>query len=124
MIPLFPFLSLLLCLIVASSEELPVIKDSQAVQYVGKNVEVRGLVVSVTISPLGTACISFGREFPDQTFAGFIAAGSKMTTDLRIAMLQGKIIGITGTIELYQGKPQIEVAATDQIKGLDSQIEQ
>ena len=123
MIPLFPFLSLLLCLIVASSEELPVIKDSQAVQYVGKNVEVRGLVVSVTISPLGTACISFGREFPDQTFAGFIAAGSKMTTDLRIAMLQGKIVGITGTIELYQGKPQIEVTATDQIKGLNSQIE-
>ena len=116
MLPLFPFLSLLLCLIVASADELPVIKDSQAVQYVGKNVEVRGLVVSVTISPLGTACISFGREFPDQTFAGFIAAGSKMTTDLRIAMLQGKIIGITGKIELHQGKPEIKVTSTDQIK--------
>ena len=124
MIPLFPFLSLLLCLIVASADELPVIKDSQAVQYVGKNVEVRGLVVSVTISPLGTACISFGREYPDQTFAGFIAVDSKIVTGQRIATLQGKIIGITGTIELYQGKPQIEVAATDQIKGLDSQIEQ
>jgi DNA/RNA endonuclease YhcR with UshA esterase domain len=24
-------------------------------------------------------------------------------------MLQGKIIGITGTIELYQGKPEIKV---------------
>ena len=124
MLPLFPFLSLLLCLIVASADELPVIKDSQAVQYVGKNVEVRGLVVSVTISPLGTACISFGREFPDQTFAGFIAAGSKMTTDLRIAMLQGKIIGITGIIELYQGKPQIEVTSGDQIKGLNFQLAQ
>jgi DNA/RNA endonuclease YhcR with UshA esterase domain len=104
--------------------ELPVIKDSEAVQYVSKNVEVRGLVVSVTTSPLGTACISFGREFPDQTFAGFIAAGSKMTTDLRIATLQGKIIGITGIIELYQGKPQIEVTATDQIKGLNFQLAQ
>ena len=97
------------------------IKDSEAVQYVGKNVEVRGLVVSVTTSPLGTACISFGREFPDQTFAGFIAAGSKMETDQRIAMLQGKIISIIGIIELYQGKPEIEVTSTDQIKGLDSQ---
>ena len=124
MLPLFPFLSLLLCLIVASADELPVIKDSQAVQYVGKNVEVRGLVVSVTISPLGTACISFGREFPDQTFAGFIAAGSKMTTDLRIDTLQGKVIGIIGTIELHEGKPEIEVTATDQIKGLDSQLAQ
>src|ERR1700736_2833021 len=122
--PFFAILGLLLCFMPAQADELPVIKDSEAVQYIGKNVEVRGLVVSVTTSPLGTACISFGREFPDQTFAGFIAAGSKMTTDLRIATLQGKIVGITGTIELYQGKPQIEVTATDQIKGLNSQIEQ
>jgi hypothetical protein len=55
----------------------PVIKDSEAVQYVGKKVEVRGFVVSVTTSPLGTAFINFGREYPNQTFAGFIAAGSK-----------------------------------------------
>jgi hypothetical protein len=122
--PLLAIFSLLLCLIAARADELPVIKDSEAVQYLGKNVEVRGLVVSVTISPLGTACISFGREYPDQTFAGFIAAGSKMETDQRIAMLQGKIIGITGTIELYQGKPEIEVTSTDQIKGLDSQLVQ
>ncbi len=119
--PLLAIFSLLLCLVAARADELPVIKDSEAVQYLGKNVEVRGLVVSVTISPLGTACISFGREYPDQTFAGFIAAGSKMETDRRIAMLQGKIIGIIGIIELYQGKPEIEVTSTDQIKGLDSQ---
>ena len=117
----FAILGLLLCFIPAQADELPVIKDSEAVQYVGKNVEVRGLVVSVTTSPLGTAFINFGREFPDQTFAGFIAAGSKMGTDQRIAMLQGKIIGIMGIVELYQGKPEIEVTSTDQIKGLDSQ---
>jgi hypothetical protein len=68
---------LLLLIAAASADELPVIKDSEALQYVGKSVEVRGLVVSVTVSPLGTACISFGREYPDQTFAGFIAVGSK-----------------------------------------------
>jgi RecJ-like exonuclease len=119
--PFVAILGLLLCVIPAQADELPVIKDSEAVQYVGKNVEVRGLVVSVTISPLGTAFINFGREYPDQTFAGFIAAGSKMGTDQRIAMLQGRIIGIIGIIELYQGKPEIEVTSTDQIKGLDSQ---
>jgi RecJ-like exonuclease len=124
MLPLFPFFILLLCLIVAHANELPVIKDSEAVQYVGKNVEVRGLVVSVTTSPLGTAFINFGREYPNQTFAGFISAGSKMASDQRIAMLQGKIIGIIGTIELHEGKPEIEVTATDQIKGLDSKVVQ
>ena len=122
--PFFAILGLLLCLIGARADELPVIKDSEAVQYVGKNVEVRGLVVSVTTSPLGTACISFGREYPDQTFAAFIAVGSKMETDQRIATLQGKIIGITGTIELHQGKPEIKVTSGDQIKGLNSHLVQ
>jgi hypothetical protein len=96
--------------------DLPVIKDSDAIHYVGKNVEVRGPVVSVTSSPLGTAFICFGRDYPNQTFAGFIAAGSKIATDSHIATLQGKIIGISGTIELHQGKPEIKVMFTYQIK--------
>ena len=122
--PVFAILCLLLCVTTIRADELPVIKDSEAVEYVGKNVEVRGLVVSVTISPLGTACISFGREYPDQTFAGFIAAGSKMAADHRVAALQGKIIGITGIIELYEGKPEIKVTSADQFKNLDTQVAQ
>src|SRR5215831_10368862 len=114
-------LGLLLCLIATRAQELPVIKDSEAIQYVGKSVEVRGFVVSVTTSPLGTTLINFGRDYPNQTFAGFISAGSKIATDQRIATLQGKTIGITGTIELYQGKPEIEVTSIAQIKGADSQ---
>ena len=100
---------------------LPVIKDSEAIQYIGKNVEVRGFVVSVTTSALGTGLINFGRDYPNQTFAGFIAAGSKIATDEQIAALQGKMIGISGTIELYQGKPEIKVLSADQIKGSDFQ---
>jgi hypothetical protein len=120
----FGILVLLLCLVAthAGAAELPVIKDSQAVQYLGKNVEVRGFVVSVTISPLGTAFINFGRDYPKQTFAGFVEAGSKMATDKRIAELQGKFVGITGKIELYQGKPEIKVMSTGQIKVLDPHL--
>jgi len=118
---IFAILGLLLCLIATRADELPVIKDSEAIQYVGKNVEVRGFVVSVTTSPLGTTLINFGRDYPNQTFAGFIAAGSTIATDQRIATLQGKTIGIIGTIELYRGKPEIEVTSIAQIKGADSQ---
>ena len=64
-----------------------------------------------------------GGEYPNQKFAGFIAAGSKMTTDQRLTMIQGKIISITGTIELREGKPEIEIVSADQIKVLDSQTE-
>ena len=118
--PFFAILGLLLCLIATRADDPFVIKDSKAVRYVGKNVEVRGFVVSVTTSPIGTAFINFGQEYPNQTFAGFIAADSKMANDDRIAALEGKIISITGTIELDEGKPEIKVTSPDQIKGLDS----
>jgi hypothetical protein len=66
-----------------------------------------------------TSFINFGRDYPNQTFAEFIAAGSKIATDQRIATLQGKIIGTTGTVELYRGKPEIKVMSADQIMGSD-----
>jgi RecJ-like exonuclease len=100
-----------------SADDVPVIKDSEATQYVGRKVEVRGLVVSVTTSPLGTSFINFGQEYPSQIFAGFIAAGSKMANDQRLTTLQGKVISIVGTIQIDQGKPEIEVISADQIKG-------
>jgi hypothetical protein len=77
---LFAVLGLLLFLIATRADELPMIKDSEAVQYVGKNVEVRGLVISVTTSPLGTECIRFEREYPDQRFAGLIARSHESLT--------------------------------------------
>ena len=93
-----------------------VIKDSEAIQYVGKEVEVRGRVVSVMTSPLGTTFINFGGEYPNQKFAGFIAAGSRIAADQRLTIIQGKTISITGTIVLYKGKPEISVVSADQIK--------
>ena len=114
-------LALLLCTIAAHGEKPIVIKDSEAIQYVGKEVEVRGRVVSVTASPLGTTFINFGGEYPNQTFAGFIAAGSKIVSNKSLSMIHGKTISITGTIELYKGKPEIKVVSADQIKVLDSQ---
>ena len=119
--PLFAFLGLLFCLIPMRADEQGVIKDSEAVRYVGRYVEVRGFVVSVTTSPLGTTFINFGREYPDQTFAGFIAADAKMPTD-QLTTLPGKIIGIVGTIELHEGKPEIKVMSTYQIIGLSSAL--
>jgi hypothetical protein len=50
------------------------------------------------VTALVTTLLTFG--------VGFMV---RPATDQLIAMLQGKIIGITGTIELYQGKPEIKV---------------
>src|SRR5215475_5040449 len=98
-------LVLFLCVIAAPADKPEVIKDSEATRYVGKEVEVRGRVVSVTSSPLGTTFINFGGEYPNQSFAGFIAAGSSIAADQRLTMIQGKMISITGTIQLRNAKP-------------------
>src|SRR6516225_6233369 len=118
--PFIAMLGLFLCAIAARADKPVVINDSEAFHYVGKEAEVRGRVVSVTTSPLGTTFINFGGEYPKQGFAGFIAAGSPIARDQRLTRIQGKTISITGTIELYKGKPEITVVSTDQIKGLDS----
>jgi DNA/RNA endonuclease YhcR with UshA esterase domain len=116
-------LALFLTVVTTRADKPPVIKDSEAIQYVGKEVEVRGQVVSVTTSPLGTAFINFGGDYPNQRFAGFIAAGSPIATDPRLTMIQGKTISITGIVQLRDGKPEIEIVSTDQIRGLDSETE-
>ena len=67
-------------MIATRADDLPVINDSEAFQYVGKAVEMRGLVFAVPISPLGTAFINFGREYLNQTFTGFIAIAQESLT--------------------------------------------
>ena len=118
-----PILALLLCAIAARADKPIVIKDSEAIQYVGKEVEVRGRVVSVTTSPLGTTFINFGGEYPNQRFAGYIAAGSKVMSRKQLSTLSGKIVSIVGTVELYQGKPEINIIRAEQIKILDLHTE-
>src|SRR3984957_5532525 len=119
--PYFVFLSLLLWLIPVRADEQRVIKDSEAIRHVGRYVEVCGLVVSVTTSPFGTAYINFGRESPNQSFAGFVAADSGITAD-QITKLQGKNIGIVGTIELHKGKPEIKIMSMYQIVDLSPKL--
>jgi DNA/RNA endonuclease YhcR with UshA esterase domain len=103
------------------AQDLQVIKDSEAAQYVGKNVEVRGLVVAVYTSKKGNTFLNFGAKYPNQTFTGYIPAGAELGGDRWTITLQGKVIGITGTVEMYQGKPEIKVLSMSQIKGADSQ---
>jgi hypothetical protein len=121
--PFFVFLGLLLCLTTTRAEEQRVIKDSEAIRFVGRYIEVCGLVFSVTSSPLGTTFINFGREYPNQTFAGFIPADSGITAD-QVTKLEGKNIGIVGTIELHKGKPETKIMSMYQIVDLSSKLRQ
>jgi DNA/RNA endonuclease YhcR with UshA esterase domain len=51
----------------------------------------------------------------NQTFTGWIPAGTLLASDPSIQFLQGKRIKITGLIELYRGKPEIRILSKGQI---------
>jgi hypothetical protein len=107
---------LLICLAPRlNAQDLQVIKDSEAIQYVGKNVEVRGLVVAVYTSKKGNTFLNFGAKYQNQTFTGYIPAGSELSGDQWTVTVQGKVIGITGTVEMYQGKPEVKIQSRSQI---------
>ena len=91
----FFFISLVLRV---RARDLPTVQDSEAAQYVGKNV--RGLVVAVYTSKKGNTFLNFGGKYPKQTFTGYIPAGSELAGDRWTVTLQGNVIGITGTVEL------------------------
>jgi hypothetical protein len=111
---LFSFASVL------CSEDLPVVKDSDAAKFVGKNVEVRGQVVSCYIGKRGDAYIFFGAVYPHQTFTGYIPAGWTFSGGPWTLKLQGQTISVTGIVEMYKGKPEIKILSMDQIKQSDT----
>src|SRR5215471_8228254 len=105
---------------VLQAENVQVVKDADAVKFVGKNVEVRGQVASVYIGKRGDAYVFFGAGYPKQTFTGYIPAGWTFSGGSWTLKLQGQIISIIGTVEMYKGKPEIKILSMDQIKQTDS----
>ena len=92
-----------------------VVSDAQAEQHIGRDVTVEGVVTAVSTSRKGNTFINFGGVYPNQTFTGWIPAGTPLATDDSISTLQGKKIKITGRIELYRGKPEMRVLSKSQI---------
>jgi hypothetical protein len=113
--------AVLACLVsVLDAESVQVVKDEDAAKFVGKNVEVCGQVVSVYIGKRGDAYVFFGAGYPKQTFTGYIPAGWTFSGGPWTLKLQGQFISITGTVGIYQGKPEIKILSMDQIKQIDS----
>src|SRR5262249_53751237 len=101
--------------ITALAQTSTVIPDSEAAQHTGQNATVEGVVVAVSASKKGNAFINFGGVYPNQTFTGWIPAGTPLASDPSIQSLQGKRVKITGLIELYRGKPEIRILSKSQI---------
>ena len=55
------------------------------------------------------------KQIQRRTFTGWIPKDSELAGGSALAGLEGKKVRITGTIELYKGKPEIKVMSKEQI---------
>lgn len=91
------------------------ITPRDAASHVGEHSTVVGVVSQVSNSGKGTTFINFGGRFPNHVFYAVIFRknGHKFPS---VYTYEGQTIAITGTIELYKGKPQIIVSSPDQVQ--------
>ena len=110
---------------VVTAGDLVTIKDSEAVDHIGEEVEVRGTVSEVVTYEKGVpewdiikgdAIITLGERYPRQSFnvavrpeTEFVYSGSLLRS------LEGKEIGVRGKIWIYLATPTIVVQTRDQI---------
>jgi DNA/RNA endonuclease YhcR with UshA esterase domain len=83
--------------------------------YVGKPVTVQAAITDVHVAKSGATFIDMGGEFPDNNFVAVIFADDAAKFP-DAAALEGKTVTITGTVQMYQGKPEIILKSASQLK--------
>jgi hypothetical protein len=92
-----------------------VIPFAEAAEHVGQHVTVEGTVAKVFTSRNGNTFLDFGGACPNELFTGWIPQNSALSADPALWSLRGRRVKLTGTVELYHGKPEIKVVSTDQL---------
>ena len=92
-----------------------VIPDTEAAQHVGQAASVEGTITKVFKSKNGNIFLDFGGSYPDVTFVVWIPDDAPEAADPGLADLEGKKVKISGTVQLYKGKPEIKVSTKEQI---------
>lgn len=105
-------------LVLTMSAQADTITPIEASEHIGSLMTVEGVVSQVSISGGGTTFINFGGQYPDHVFYGVIFRNRSDEFPNAVA-LEGRAIEVSGTIELYKGKPQIILTSSDQIELAD-----
>jgi DNA/RNA endonuclease YhcR with UshA esterase domain len=92
------------------------IRPAEARRNVGKNVTVEGIVSEVHHAASGRVTfVDMGGRYPNNTFAGVIFSDdADKFPDMD--SLGGKTVDVTGTIKLYNKRPEIILNEAGQIK--------
>jgi hypothetical protein len=92
------------------------IPPAEAEAHAGQSVTVEGTASEVHASPSGRATfINIGGAYPNNAFTAVIFAkdAGKFSN---LSALEGKIVDVSGPVQLYKGKPEIIVTDAAQLK--------
>lgn len=88
---------------------------ANAAKHVGENVIVEGIVASVYAAPNGMILLDLGGRHPDNKFVAVIFP--KDTAGFgRVSGYVGNRVQISGTVQIYHGKPEITLTDEGQIQ--------
>jgi hypothetical protein len=91
------------------------VAPGDAGKHVGEVVTVEGVVAGVHAAPNGTILIDLGGRYPDNSFVAVIFPGNTP----RFGPLSGYVgnrVQISGSVQLYHGKPEITLTNEGQIQ--------
>lgn len=94
------------------------ISASLAGKFVGRNVTVEGKISDVHFSKSGVTFIDIGGKYPRYRFTALIPLQSAAHFE-NVQGYEGRLVEITGMVEMYRGKPEIVLTAPDQIQVID-----
>lgn len=103
-----------LALLLAFPGQAETITPNDAAHHIGSVMTVEGVVSQVSTSGGGTTFINFGGRYPDHVFYGVIFRNNASQFP-GVQALEGKTVAISGTVDLYKGKPQIILTSASQI---------
>lgn len=92
------------------------IQPTDAQAHVGQTATIEGTVSEVHFANRSeTTFIDFGGTYPDNAFTAVILKedAAKFPS---VEGLTGKTVDVTGSIDLYKGKPEIILRSADQLK--------
>lgn len=91
------------------------ISTGEASSHVGQYATVEGVVGEVKTSKGGTTFIDLDGHYPNEALSGVIFSSDTAAVG-DISKLTGKKIDMSGTIQLYRGRPEIIVKSRGQIR--------
>ena len=90
------------------------ISTNEAASRVGSSVKVEGTVSEVHVSRGGAVFVDLDGAYPDETFTAVVFADSVPSVG-DLTGFEGQRVDVSGTVQMYRGRPEIIVSSREQI---------